>query len=198
MRMEETSTLYGMVAEFETPEQLLHAANSAREAGYKEMDAYSPHPVHGLADALGFVDNRIPWIVFFGGIAGAVAGMGLQVFVHVVDYPMNVGGRPLFSWPNFIPITFELTILLASFGAFFGMLALNGFPRPYHPIFNARRFERASQDRFFLCIEAADARFDPVETREFLAGLGADAVSPVRSDRQYTNDDETETTAHER
>ncbi len=171
--------LHGIIAEYEDSEQLLSAAKRAREAGYTKMDAYSPFPVHGLAEAIGFEDHKVPWTVFIAGVVGAVAGFALQYYISVVDYPLNVGGRPFLSWPSFIPVTFETTVLFAAFGAFIGMLAFNGLPQPYHPIFNAPRFERASQDRFFLCIEATDPLFDRVKTRQFLENTGARLVSEV-------------------
>lgn len=171
--------LYGIIAEFESAEELLHAAKRAREAGYTQMDAYSPFPVHGLSEAIGFEDHKVPWTVFLAGVAGAIAGFSLQYYISVVDYPLNVGGRPFLSWPSFIPVTFETTVLFAAFGAFIGMLAFNGLPQPYHPVFNAPRFERASQDRFFLCIEAKDPLFDRTKTRQFLENLGARLVSEV-------------------
>lgn len=171
--------LYGLVAEFDDPDAVVSAASAAFDAGYRRMDAYSPFPVHGLADAIGFRDNRVPWMIFFCGLAGASGGLLLQWFTSAVDYPWNVGGKPFFSWPAFIPVTFECTILLAAFGAVFGMLAMNGLPRPYHSIFNAPRFERASQDRFFLCIEADDPRFDVTETARFLRGLAPLNVAEV-------------------
>jgi len=171
--------LHGIIAEYETPEELLRAAKRAREAGYTRMDAYSPFPVHGLSEAIGFEDHKVPWVTFFAGVIGAIAGFSLQYYISVVDYPLNVGGRPFLSWPAFIPVTFETTVLFAAFGAFIGMLALNGLPQPYHPVFNAPRFERASQDRFFLCIEASDPLFDRANTRHFLEGTGARMVSEV-------------------
>ncbi|GIV19818.1 MAG: membrane protein [Armatimonadota bacterium] len=171
--------LHGIIAEFESAEDLLHAAQRARQAGYTRMDAYSPFPVHGLSEAIGFEDHKVPWVVFLAGVVGAIAGFSLQYYISVVDYPINVGGRPHLSWPSFIPVTFETTVLFAAFGAFIGMLALNGLPQPYHPVFNAPRFERASQDRFFLCIEANDPQFDRVKTRHFLENLGARLVSEV-------------------
>lgn len=179
--VEETPALYGLVAEFEEPEQLVRAAHRARDEGYRKMDAYTPFPVHGLAEALHFDDWRLPWIIFFGGVAGAAGGLGLQYYVSVIDYPMNVGGKPLFSWPAFIPVIFECTILLAAGAAVVGMLALNGLPRPHHPIFNARRIELASQDRFFLCIESGDPKFDTEKTRQFLESAGSYAVSEVEN-----------------
>ncbi|MDW8104344.1 MAG: DUF3341 domain-containing protein [Armatimonadota bacterium] len=171
--------LHGIIAEYETAEELLHAARRAREAGYTRMDAYTPFPVHGLAEAIGFEDHKVPWTVFLSGVAGAIAGFAMQYYISVIDYPLNVGGRPLFSWPAYIPVTFETTVLFAAFGAFIGMLAFNGLPQPYHPVFNAPRFERASQDRFFLCIEATDPLFDRTGTRHFLESTGARLVSEV-------------------
>ncbi len=179
MMKPEEPKIYGIIAEFDDPDALIAAAGRAREDGYRNMDAYTPFPVHGLAEALDFKDNRLPWMIFLAGIAGAFGGFGLQYFVSVIDYPLNVGGRPLNSWPLFIPVTFECTILLAAATAVFGMLFLNGFPRPHHPIFNAPNFERASQDGFFLCIEADDPQFDPRRTRLFLERLDARSVNEV-------------------
>lgn len=176
------STLYGLVAEFNDPHDLVRAADAARKAGYRKMDAYTPFPVHGLADVMGFDDARLPWAIFFAGIAGAGTGLALQFYTSVIDYPWNVGGKPFFSWPQFIPIIFELTILFASLTCVVGMLGLNGLPRLHHPIFNAPRFERASQDLFFLCIEAGDGMFDREGTEEFLRGLGPQRVSEVEDD----------------
>lgn len=175
----EAPKVYGMIAEFESPDLLLEAAEKARSAGYKKMEGYSPFPVHGLAEVIGCNDNRIPWIIFAGGIAGAVAGMALQYYVAVIDYPLNVGGRPKFSWPHFVPVTFEATVLLAAFGAVFGMFALNGLPRPHHPVFNAPAFLRASQDRFFLAIEFEDPLYDSLETKKFLDALEPISVAEV-------------------
>ncbi len=143
------------------------------------MDAYSPFPVEGLSEALGFHRTRVPLIVLIGGLIGCVGGFYLQYWGAVIDYPINVGGRPLNSWPSFIPITFELTILIAALFAFFGVLALNGLPMPYHPVFNVERFELASRNRFFLCIEAVDSKFDPTGTRAFLESTGARGVYEV-------------------
>ncbi len=171
--------VFGIVGEFSDADALMHAARLAREAGYKRMDAYSPFPVHGLAEAIGFEDPKVPWLVFLGGLAGCAAGWSLQYFTAVLDYPWNVGGKPLLSWPQMIPIAFECTILLSALSAVGGMLALNGLPRPYQSIFNAKNFERASQDRFFLCIESADPKFDPEATAEFLRRAGAEDVSEV-------------------
>jgi hypothetical protein len=173
--------VYGLVAQYDDAEELLVAAEKALESGYsgKYMDAFSPFPVHGLPDAIGFHESKVPWIIFISGLIGSAAGMGLQWWVSTQAYELNVGGRPFFSWPSFIPVTFECTILLASFGAVFGMLGLNGFPQPYHSVFNTPNFERASQDKFFLAIEAKDPNFDLARTREFLEGTGAEAVSEV-------------------
>ena len=173
------SSIYGIVAEFSDPDRLVEAANISRESGYRNMDAYSSFPIHGLAEALGFEDGRIPWLAFFRGLTGFAVGFLLLYYVNVIDYPLNVGGRPLLSWPQFIPIIFECTVLVTGLTVFIGQWTLNGLPRPYHSIFNARNFERASQDKFFLCIEARDAQFDAVETARFLRGLGADDVSEV-------------------
>ncbi len=175
------NTLYGIVAEFDEAEQVVHAATEARAAGYRKMDAYTPFPVHGLDEALEFHDARVPWVVFLMGLTGCCSGFALQVYTSL-DYPWNVGGRPLISWPSFIPVTYECTILFAAvFGAVFGMLALNGFPRLHHPIFNAPRFELATQDKFFLCIEAVDPKFDREVTAQFLSGLGPTHVSEVEN-----------------
>lgn len=164
----EQSRLYGLMAEFENSDDLMAAAEAAYAAGYRKMDAYSPMPIHGLAEAIGFRKARLPMLVFLGGIAGAIAGYGLQYWTSVIDYPINIGGRPLHSWPAFIPVTFELTILFAGFAAVLGMLALNGLPMPYHPVFNVESFKRATRDRFFLCIETKDEQFDLEATRAFL------------------------------
>jgi len=175
-----TSThTYGLLAEFEAPEDLVSAAERAYADGYRHMDAHTPFPVHGLAEAIGFRTNRLPLLVLIGGIVGAGVGFFSQYYASVIDYPINVGGRPLNSWPAFIPITFEVTILVAALTAVLGMLALNGLPQPYHPVFNAPRFALATRDRFFLCIEATDPRFDPEATRKFLADLGAKEVTDV-------------------
>jgi hypothetical protein len=177
--MSASANIHGLLAEFTTPEALLAATRQAYDAGYRRMDAYSPFPVEGLAEALGSRHTWVPAIVLAGGVAGGVGGFAMQYYAAVIDYPLNVGGRPFNSWPMFIPITFELTILAGALAALIGMLALNGLPRPYHPVFNVDSFGRASQDRFFLCIEAADPRFDRDQTAHFLDGLGAREVSDV-------------------
>jgi Protein of unknown function (DUF3341) len=171
--------LYGLVAEFATPEELLEATRRARSAGYRRLEAYTPFPVHGLAEALDFHQTHIPLVVLLGGIVGGLGGYFLQYWINVLDYPLNVGGRPLHSWPAFIPVTFELTILIAALAAVFGMLALNGLPMPYHPLFNVPCFALVTRDRFFLCIEARDPKFDRMETRRFLEGVSAYNITEV-------------------
>lgn len=171
--------LYGLMAEFDEPEQLLAAAEKARDEGYREMDAYTPMPIEGLSEAVGFRSNMVQRIVFCFGLLGATGGFTLCWWMTVIAYPHNVAGRPLNSWPAYVPITFEGMVLIACLSAVIGMLALNGLPQPYHPVFNVKEFERASRDRFFLCIEAKDPKFDFDETREFLEGLGPQAVTEV-------------------
>ncbi len=160
--------LHGIMAEFAQPEQLLAATRAAYQAGYRKMDAYTPYAVEGVAEALGFTHTKVPLITLLGGITGALTAYGMQWYSAVVDYPLNVGGRPLHSWPAFIPITFELTVLFAAIAGLIGMLWLNGLPKPYHPVFNAPQFKLASQTRFFLCIEARDHVFNADEVRQFL------------------------------
>ena len=171
--------LYGLMAEFAGPDEVLKAARRAYRAGYRKLDAYTPIPIDGLAEAIGFKRNGVAPLVLLGGVTGAVSGMVMQWFASAVHYPLIVAGRPYASWPAFVPITFELGILLASLTAVVGMLVLNGLPRPYHPVFNAPGFDLASQDRFFLCLEAVDPKFDLAQTRQFLEGLGATNVSNV-------------------
>jgi hypothetical protein len=160
------------MAEFETAQAVLQATRRAREEGYHDMDAYTPYPVEGLADELGLRRTRVPFVVLVAGLVGAASGYFMQYWSMAVDYPFNSGGKPFNSWPAFIPVMFEVMVLVAGFAALFGMLLLNGLPQPYHPVFNVPHFVEASQYRFFLCIEATDPRFDRVATREFLAGLG--------------------------
>ncbi|MBX9679368.1 MAG: DUF3341 domain-containing protein [Gemmataceae bacterium] len=174
-------TLYGLVAEFDGEKPLIHAIETMREAGYRSMDAYTPYPSHAVSDALDFKTSRLPLIVLIGGIVGGLTGFGMQYYFMAIDYPHNVGGRPLNSWPMWIPVTFELTILFAAFSAVLGMLALNGLPMPYHPLFNVERFALASRDRFFLCIESTDPKFDLVETRRHLLAAHAKEVSDVEN-----------------
>ena len=179
MKAPETPKLYGLIAEFADPTELVAAARQAHEAGYRHLDAYTPFPIEELSEALGMHRNLLPPLVLTGGIVGMLSGFGLQYWTSVIDYPINVGGRPLFSWPAFIPVTFELTILCAAVTAVFGMLALNGLPMPHHPVFGAPRFALASRDRFFLCIEATDPKFDADDTWRFLQRLQPRQVSEV-------------------
>jgi hypothetical protein len=171
--------IYGVMAEFESPTALVEAAHRAREAGYTRMDGFSPFPIEELTEALGVRPTRLPLVVLVGGLVGCVGGFFMQWYSAVVDYPINVGGRPLNSWPMFMPVTFEMTVLIAGLTAVFAVLALNGLPQPYHPVFNVPRFALATRDRFFLCIEATDPKFDRAGTKEFLQGLHPREVSEV-------------------
>ena len=164
---------YGLMAEFDTPETLLEAAHAVKRAGYTKTDAFSPMPVHGLAEALGFEEHIIPKIVLGGGIMGLIAGYGLEYWTQVIAWPQNIGGRPYHSWVAFIPPAYETTILLAALSCFGGLIFLCGLPEPYHPVFNNPRFSGATSDRFFLVIEASDPKFSPDGTKAFLDGLGS-------------------------
>ena len=175
----ETPTLFGLMAEFDNPSALVEATNRARLEGFRNMDAYSPIPIEELNDALGLRRTRLPRLVLLGGILGGLGGFSLEYWASTIAYPMNIGGRPFHSWPHYIPVTFECTVLGASLAAFVGMLALNGLPMPYHPVFNVPAFARASRDRFFLCIEARDRNFDLTKTQQFLESLHAVQVTPV-------------------
>jgi hypothetical protein len=175
-----SAPLHGIIAEFAEPEQLLHAARAAYKAGYRKMDAYSPYAIEGLAEAIGFQKTRVPLIMLLGGISGALTAYAMQWYSAVIDYRLNVGGRPLHSWPAFVPITFELTVLFASIAGVIGMLVLNGLPKPYHPVFNAPEFRLASQTRFFLCIEASDPLFREEEVRAFLLTLAPVKITEVQ------------------
>jgi len=174
-----TKPVYGVMAEFDTPTDLVNATRAAHQRGYRKLDAYSPFPIEELSDVLHLHRNKLPLIVLIGGIIGGITGYMLQYFVTVMYYPINIAGRPLHSWPQYIIITFELTILFASLSAVVGMLALCGLPMPYHPVFNVPRFALASHDRFFLCIEATDPMFDRKQTSEFLGTLAPKEVSDV-------------------
>ncbi len=180
MTKQEEKGLYGVIAEFDDPNQVVAAARRVYAAGFRQINAYSPYPVEELSEAIGFHKNRVPLVVLCGGIAGLLGGLALQIWTSAIDYPINVGGRPLISWPAFIPIAFECTILLAAFGAFFGNIILNGLPRPYHPVFNVPSFARASVDKFFLCIKAEDPKFNHGGTQAFLKSLGATEVTDVQ------------------
>ncbi len=170
------------MAEFDTPTDVVQATRRTYEAGYRKIDAYSPFPIEELNEALGMHKDSVSLIVLLGGIFGGTLGFLLQYWINVIDYPVNIGGRPLNSWPAFIIVTFELTILGASLFGVFGMLAMNGLPQPHHPVFNVPRFAFATRDRFFLCIEATDPMFQREETMKFLQSLGARSVSEVPSD----------------
>ena len=171
--------IYGLLAEFDTPTALVEAAQQARAAGYRRMDGYSPFPIEELAEALGFEKTSVPLVVLIGGILGGSLGYLMQYWISVINYPLNIGGRPLNSWPAFVVVTFEMTILGAALFTVLGMLALNGLPEPYHPVFNVERFAFATRDRFFLCIEARDPKFDRAATQKFLEGLKPKQVLEV-------------------
>ena len=171
--------IFGLMAEFDSPTALALAARKAYAEGYRRMDAYSPFPIEEVSEAIGHYRSRVPLVVLVGGLLGGIGGYLMQYWISVVNYPINVGGRPLHSWPSFIVVTFEMTILGAAVFAVFGMLALNRLPMPYHPVFNVERFAFASKDRFFLCIQANDPRFDRAQTEKFLQGLNPKQVSEV-------------------
>jgi hypothetical protein len=173
------SAVYGLMAEFDDPHSLVAATHRAHAEGYRCMDAYSPYPIEELHEALGSHHTRLPLIVLIGGLTGCIGGYGLQYWSSVIAYPLNIGGKPFHSWPAFIPVTFECTILIAALSCVLGMLALNGLPQPYHPVFNVPRFALASRNRFFLCIEAKDPKFDVEGTRHFLETLEPREVSTV-------------------
>jgi hypothetical protein len=173
------SQTYGLLAEFETADALTAAAHKAKEAGYTLMDAYSPYPVGDAADALGYRKSEMGAVMFVGGLTGACAGFLMQYINNTYGYALNVGGRPYMSWPSFIPITFEMMVLTTALSGLFGLLALCGLPRYHHPLFNSKTFDRATRDRFFLCIEAVDAKFNLAETRAFLNGLQPLSVEEV-------------------
>ena len=179
MKATPRAPLYGLVAEFDSPAGLLTATQKAVAAGYQKLEAYSPFPVEGLDEALGFHRSRVPLITLLGGIFGGVGGFFMQWYSATIHYPINIGGRPLNSWPSFIPVVFELTILGAAICGVLGMLALNGLPMPYHPLFNVEQFKRASRDRFFLCIESRVPKYEPAATRRFLESLNAKGVYDV-------------------
>jgi hypothetical protein len=171
--------IYGLMAEFETPAALVEAAKRTYAAGYRKIDTFSPYPIEEAWEAIGQHDRRMSLVVLGGGILGLLTGLGLQEWVQQLAYPINVAGKPLNSWPQYIPVTFELTILFAALSAVIGMLVLNGLPMPYHPVFNVPRFEHASRDRFFLLVESIDPRFDSSQTRDFLKGLNPSEVNDV-------------------
>jgi hypothetical protein len=174
-----TTKPWGLMAQFDSATALVNAARLAREAGFTKLDAYSPFPIHQLDEALRLPRTKLPWLVLAGGIMGTLGGLSLQYWASVIEYPMNIGGRPYASWVSFIIPAYETTILLASLTAVIGMIALNGLPLPYHPVFNVPEFVSASGDRFFLTIETSDPKFDAVTTRKFLEGLKPMGVSDV-------------------
>ena len=171
--------VYGLLAEFDSADDLVAATRKVTAAGYTKTDGFSPFPIHEMSEALNFRERKVAPIILAGGLCGLLGGWGLEYWSQVIAYPLNIGGRPFNSWVSFIPPAFETTILVAAFSAVIGMLALNGFPQPYHPVFNAPSFARASQDRFFLVIEAADPKFDLERTRAFLDGLNPREVVAV-------------------
>ncbi|MGH9356050.1 MAG: DUF3341 domain-containing protein [Terriglobia bacterium] len=171
--------IYGVMAEFETSKDVLEAAHKVRDAGYRQVDAYSPFPVEGLSEAVGFPHTMVPVITFIGGLIGCCGGFFLQYYPNVMGFPLDIGGKPFDSWPAFIPITFELTILFAALFCFFGLIFLCGLPTPYHPVFNVPRFALASRDRFFLCIKSKDAKFDVEQVKSFLQDLNPREVNVV-------------------
>ena len=173
--------VYGIMAEFASAQALVDAAKRTHEAGYQRIDAYSPFPIEGLAEEMGFRQNAVPLVVLIGGIVGGLTGYLMQYWISAVDYPLNIGGKPAHSWPAFIVITFEMTILFAGVSAVLGMLALNGLPMPYHPVFNVPRFALASKDRFFLIVFSSDPKYDPAGTRNFMEGLAPRSISEVPS-----------------
>jgi len=175
------TAIYGLMAEFATPTDLVAAARRTHEAGYKKIDAYSPFPVEELAEAIGFHKNSVALVTLIGGLIGGLLGYAMQYWIATSAYPVNVGGKPYHSWPSFIIVTFEMTILFAGLSAVLGMLALNGLPMPYHPVFNVSRFAFATKDRFFLIVFSSDAKYNSVETRRFLEGLNPKSISEVPS-----------------
>jgi hypothetical protein len=173
--------IYGLMAEFETPTEVVAAAHKTYESGYRKIDAYSPFPIEELSEAIGFHRNGVAPVVLTGGLIGCFSGYALQYWISTISYPVNIGGRPLHSWPSFVIVTFELTILFSVLSAVFGMLALNGLPMPYHPVFNVPEFARVSKDRFFLVIFSSDDKYDEAETRAFLETLRPISISEVPS-----------------
>jgi len=181
MRAERRPAVHGLMAEFAEPDGLIRAIREARREGYRRLEAYTPYPIEEVSEALELHRSKMPLIVLVGGLLGLSGGYFLQYWVNAWAYPMNIGGRPIHSWPAFIVPTFEMTILFAALFAVLGMFALNGLPQPYHPVFNVPRFAAASRDRYFLVIEAADPQFDRGATADFLRRLDAREVAEVES-----------------
>jgi Protein of unknown function (DUF3341) len=179
METTERPKLYGMLAQFDSGKAVLAAAEKAFEEGYRKMDAYTPYPIHGLSEALGFRKTKLTTLIFFGGVCGVLGGFFMQYVTAVFAYPFNVSGKPFNSWPAFVPITFECMVLLAALSAVLGMLGLNGLPQPHHPLFNSDAFAHASRDKYFLCIESADPKFDLEGTRRFLETLSPEEIDEV-------------------
>ena len=171
--------IYGLMAEFDDPTSLVKAAKQTYGAGYRQIDTFSPYPIEEAWEAIGQHDTRLSKIVLAGGLTGLLSGIGLQEWVHEIAYPINIAGKPLNIWPQFVPVTFELTILFAAIAGVLGMIILNGLPMPYHPVFNVARFERASRDKFFLLVESTDPKFDRLQTLNFLKGLNPSEVNEV-------------------
>lgn len=172
---------YGLMAEFDSAQALLDAANKARSEGYKKIDAYSPFPIEGMAEAIGFHKDRVALVVLIGGLIGLISAYSLQYWIAVITYPLNIDGKPYHSWPSFIVVTFELTILFAGISAVIGMLGLNGLPMPYHPVFNVPEFAKASDNKFFLVVFSSDPNYEPSRTRAFLEALAPRLVAEVPS-----------------
>jgi len=177
----ENGPVYGLMAEFDSAKDLVEAAHKAHAEGYQKLDAYSPFPIEGLAEAIGFHKNGVALVVLIGGLIGGLSAFALQYWVAVITYPTNVGGRPYFSWPSFVIIIFELTILFGGLSAVIGMLALNGLPMPYHPVFNVPEFAKASENKFFLVVFASDPKYDAARTRSFLSALSPRMIAEVPS-----------------
>jgi hypothetical protein len=179
MKQLKVPAIYGIMAEFESSTDLVIATKAAYAAGYRKMDAYSPFPIEEASEALGFHKTRVPLIVLVGALLGGSGAYALQYWINVISFPLNIGGRPWHSWPAFIVPTFEMTVLFGGLAGVFGMFALNGLPMPHHPVFNDDRFARVTRDRFFLCVEAADPKFDLVSTNEFMESLRPLSISEV-------------------
>ena len=173
--------VYGLMAEFETPNALLEATKKTHAAGYHSIDAFSPMPIEGLSEACGFEQTKVAPLTFIGGAIGAAVGFGIQYYASAINYTLNIGGRPYNSWPSFIPIVFELTVLGAAIFCVVGLLALCRLPSPYHPVFNVPEFALASRNKFFLCVKARDSHFDLAGTRQFLEGLGSRGVYEIET-----------------